>query len=189
MYSPSPIGYHPAWTWPHGDFFIPQYQNLWARDFPLLQALGANTIRIANWNNDLDHGYFLDQAHQAGLKVIVTFNLGNVWQSPIGEEWQQQQVSDVLSSSRERLACFVRSHCASVLFLSLLQHLGRFIWQFERYLNHPALLAWTFGEQLNLPANGFMQAIADKHQCGWNAAVRAADMQKSVHTWACSGVG
>src|SRR5690606_26784776 len=53
MYSPSPIGSHPSWTWPHGDFFIPQYQNLWARDFPLLQALGANTIRIANWNNEL----------------------------------------------------------------------------------------------------------------------------------------
>jgi hypothetical protein len=92
MYSPSPIGSHPGWTWPHGDFFIPQYKNLWARDFPLLQALGANTLRIANWNNDLDHGYFLDQAHRAGLKVIVTFNMGNVGQSPVHEEWQMQQV-------------------------------------------------------------------------------------------------
>jgi hypothetical protein len=93
IYSPSPMGSHPAWTWPHGDFFIPQYQNLWDRDFPMLQNLGANTIRISGWNNDLDHGYFLDKAHQAGLKVIVTFNLGNVWQSPVGEEWQLQQVS------------------------------------------------------------------------------------------------
>lgn len=23
MYSPSPMGSHPEWTWPHGDFFIP----------------------------------------------------------------------------------------------------------------------------------------------------------------------
>lgn len=137
IYSPSPIGSHPAWTWPHGDYFIPQYENLWARDFPLLQALGANTIRIANWNNELDHGYFLDRAHAAGLKVIVTFNMGNVWQSPVHEDWQLQQ------------------------------HLGAFTWQFQRYLNHPALLGWTFGEQLNLPANGFLQAFNDKHQCGW----------------------
>jgi hypothetical protein len=47
------------------------------------------------------------------------------------------------------------------------QHLGRFIWQFQRYLNHPALLGWTFGEQMNLPANGYLQAFNDKHQCSW----------------------
>ena len=185
MYSPSPIGYHPAWTWPHGDFFIPQYQNLWARDFPLLQAMGANTIRIANWNNDLDHGYFLDMAHRAGLKVIVTFNLGNVWQSPVGEDWQQQQVR----RTRRRRSVFASLwRCGFVLIVLLVsvflvfppQHLGRFIWQFERYLNHPALLAWTFGEQLNLPANGFMQAFADKHQCGWNGAVRRNNKRRQV---------
>jgi hypothetical protein len=93
IYSPSPIGSHPSWTWPYGDFFIPQYANLWSRDFPLLKALGANTIRIIGWNNELDHGYFLDQAHRAGLKVIVTFAMGNAWQNPVHEEWQRQQVS------------------------------------------------------------------------------------------------
>lgn len=141
MYSPSPIGSHPGWTWPYGDFFIPQYADLWQRDFPLLKSLGANTIRVYGWNNELDHGYFLDTAHRAGLKVIVTFGLGNAWQNPVHEEWQRQQ------------------------------HLGRFTWQFRKYLNHPALLAWSFGEQMNLPSNGFLQAFNDAYQCGWNQGV------------------
>lgn len=55
--------------------------------------MGANTIRISGWNNDLDHGFFLDEAHRWGLKVLVTFGLGNVWQSPVQEEWQMQGVS------------------------------------------------------------------------------------------------
>lgn len=92
MYSPSPMGSHPVWTWPHGDFFLPQYSDLWARDFPILRALGANTIRVSGWNNELDHGYFLDQAHQSHLKVIVTFHMGNVWENPVASEWQRQGV-------------------------------------------------------------------------------------------------
>lgn len=46
------------------------------------------------------------------------------------------------------------------------------MWQFRKYLNHPALLAWSFGEQLNLPGNGYLQAFSDAFQCGWNGGVR-----------------
>jgi hypothetical protein len=40
----------------------------------------------------------------------------------------------------------------------------------NRYLNHPALLGWVFGEGLNLPANGYLDQFNQKHQCGWNGA-------------------
>jgi len=140
IYSPSPIGSHPQWSWPYGDFFIPQYSDLWLRDFPLLKSLGANTIRVYGWNNDLDHGYFLDKAHEARLKVLVTFSLGNAQQSPVGQQWQRED------------------------------HLGAFMAQFRKYRGHPALLGWTFGEGMNLPANGYLQAFSDAHGCGWNAA-------------------
>jgi hypothetical protein len=141
IYSPSPIGSHPSWTWPHGDFFLPAYSNLWARDLPLLVALGANTLRIQSWNPALDHGYFLDTVHSYGLKVIVTHALGNAWSKPVKEAWQRES------------------------------HLGEFVWQFEKYLDHPALLGWTFGEMMNLPAMGYLAAFSDVGSCGWNGNV------------------
>jgi hypothetical protein len=40
------------------------YNYIWNRDFPLLQAMGANTLVIYGWNNTVSHKQFLDTAYQ-----------------------------------------------------------------------------------------------------------------------------
>ena len=139
-YNPSQLGTAPAWTPPWGDYLRPEFRDLWERDFPLMKEMGINTIRVWQWDNAQDHGYFLDTAHDYGLKVIVTFYTGNSGQFPVQLDWQRQQI------------------------------LGTFRWQVERYAHHPALLAWSFGAELNAPWNNYLQAFSNAFGCGWSGA-------------------
>jgi hypothetical protein len=134
-YSPNPTGNSPLWSYPWGDLFTADFIDLWERDFPLIVAMGGNTIRISSWNNNNDHGLFLDTAHKYGLKVIITYNLGNSGLSPVAQEWQRQNI------------------------------FGTFSWQVSRYLNHPAILAWSFGAEINGNWNGFLRQFADNFGC------------------------
>jgi hypothetical protein len=40
------------------------YNYIWNRDFPLLKAMGANTIVIYGWNNTVSHRQFLDAVNR-----------------------------------------------------------------------------------------------------------------------------
>ena len=44
---------------------------MWKRDFALIKAMGANTVRLYGWNATHDHKAFLDAAHDHGLMLIV----------------------------------------------------------------------------------------------------------------------
>jgi hypothetical protein len=70
-YSPVPRGGDARLKWPYGDYFAPGFTELWERDFPLLQAMGANTLRVYHWLRDQDHAPFLDTAHRFDLKARV----------------------------------------------------------------------------------------------------------------------
>ena len=142
-YNPASLGTAPAWTPPWGDYLQPQYQDVWERDFPVMRAMGVNTVRVWQWNNDVDHGLFLDVAHRHGLKVLVNFYIGS-GQFPVQLDWQRQQL------------------------------LGAFKWQVQRYLHHPALLAWVFGAEINAPWNNFLPAFSNAFGCGWNGAIAPA---------------
>ena len=54
------------------------------------------------------------------------------------------------------------------------QLLGTFKWQVSRYLHHPALLAWSFGAEINAPWNNFLPAFSNAFGCGWNGATAPA---------------
>ncbi len=137
VYSPSPAGSSPLWTSPQGDFFLPQFSDLWQRDFPLIKSMGANCIRISGWTNDGDHSNFLNFAHSQGLGVLISFSF-DAAQFPIVAEWQRQNL------------------------------LGTFKWQISKYLNHPAVIGWSFGSEVNGNWRGILKNLNEAFQCGWS---------------------
>lgn len=144
-YSPQPIGTHPAWTWPYGDFFLSGYRDIWQRDLPLLRSLGSNTLRIRGWNNELDHTDFLNALVAHDLRALIVYPFGSVSLTPIGQPWQQQQFFDALRA------------------------------QVTRYMGHPAILGWIIGENMNNPDVGLLAALNGIHNCGWNGNDHGTD--------------
>ena len=123
-YSPVPIGVDPETTSPYGDYFTPNYSPIYERDLPLLRQMGANTIRPWVWNNGNGHSDFLNKAYNNGIKpvyVIITF-----WMDPL-------LYPDISSpDAREKIKADFRAMVAA-------------------YKNHPAVLMWSIGNELNSP--------------------------------------
>ncbi len=69
VYSPVPIGEDPNLA-PYGDYFTAPYSALYARDLPMVRALGANTLRLYHWGKSADHYDFLDRAFNGGVDPI-----------------------------------------------------------------------------------------------------------------------
>jgi hypothetical protein len=146
--------------------------------------LGANTIRIYGWDNHELHHDFLNevrnnllnieqlicfQAHAHGLKVLVTYFIGDSFNNPISTHQQQEMLIE------------------------------NFVKQVAMYRDHPAILMWSFGNvmnfritiisilflrllflslkvktthehlgnELNGPWNGFLAQLSVAHNCGW----------------------
>ncbi len=119
-YQPTPIGDDPARAAPRGDYYTPEYAALWARDLPLLRALGANVVRIYGWNPAGDHRAFLDACYNGGrdpLHVLV-----NRWIEP-STPWDDPRAIDRLTAE----------------FLEIDERLG----------DHPAVLAIVIGNESN----------------------------------------
>ena len=121
-YSPVPIGVDPETTPPYGDYFTSNYSTIYNRDLPLLRQMGANTIRLWGWNNTSDHTDFLNKAYNNGVDpiyVIVTF-----WMGP-------SVYSDISSpSGRTQIKANFRAMVSA-------------------HKNHPAILMWSIGNELN----------------------------------------
>jgi len=121
-YSPIPIGVDPEITPPYGDYFTSNYTPIYERDLPLLRQMGATTIRPWVWNNGNGHTDFLDKAYNDGIKpiyVIITF-----WMDPV-------LYPDISSpDGREKIKADFRTMVAA-------------------YKNHPAVLMWSIGNELN----------------------------------------
>lgn len=100
---------------------------------------GATVIRIYGWNNAHDHTLFLDACDSVGLKVLVTYYLGDAKQTPV---WTVEQ----------------RNY-----------HIQQFVEQVNKYRDHPAILMWSFGNELNGSWNGFMTDLSKAAGCWWQA--------------------
>jgi len=72
-YAPTPIGVDATVTPPYGDYFTSKYAEFWARDLPIIKAVGANAVRLWGWDITADHKAFLDAVQAADLFVIPTF--------------------------------------------------------------------------------------------------------------------
>lgn len=138
-YSPVPIGESPMWQYgPHGDYFTEDFAYIWRRDLPLLKAMGVNTVRIYGWANSENHTEFLDELARANMYAYLTYYV------PTGD--------DLDYANPERVASLVTN----------------FTNQVEQYGEHDAILAWSFGNELNGPWNQLFRAYNEKKNCGWS---------------------
>jgi len=123
-YSPVPIGVDPETTPPYGDYFTSNYSAIYDRDLPLLRDMGANTIRLWDYNHGADHTDFLNKAYNNGVRpiyVVLTF------------VFDPAVYSDITSQeARKKIKSDFRSMVA-------------------QYKNHPAILMWSIGNELNSP--------------------------------------
>ncbi len=54
-YSPVPIGAVPG-NPPYGDYFVPEYSNVWTPDIQSMRAAGVNAIKLYAGNPGLNAG-------------------------------------------------------------------------------------------------------------------------------------
>lgn len=137
-YSPVPISHSPVWHPPFGDYFTSQYADIWNRDFASIKSMGANVVRVYGWNNSQDHTAFFDTLHRFGLKAIVTFYMGTAASMPVDTEMHRRLI------------------------------VKEFAGQVKRYLGHPAILGWTFGNEFNNNWQNFLYQIGQAFHCGWD---------------------
>lgn len=121
-YAPAPIGDDPETTPPYGDYFTSGYNAIYSRDLPTLRRMGANTIRLWGWKHDTDHSDFLDAAYNDGVRPIHVI------------------VSYWLDASRDISDPTVRQTIRA-----------EFVQMVAIHKNHPAVLMWAIGNELNAP--------------------------------------
>jgi hypothetical protein len=89
-YSPVPIGTYPG-NIPYGDYFVPNYENVWKQDIDKIRQAGVNVIKLYAGNPDLNAGApgsggnwkdFLDYCWNGGTNpiyvVMFSYTEGNV---------------------------------------------------------------------------------------------------------------
>jgi hypothetical protein len=122
-YAPVPICIDPTTTPPYGNYFTSDYSYIYNRDLPLLRQMGANTCRLWGWNNQSDHTDFLDKAYNDGVNPIYV----------IVTFWMEPWYYDITDPDvREAVKCAFRQMVAA-------------------HKNHPAVLMWSIGNELNAP--------------------------------------
>jgi hypothetical protein len=124
VYSPVPIGEDPHAS-PYGDYFTEPYGALHNRDLPVLRTLGANAVRLYHWEKTADHSNFLDQAFNGGLNPIYV--IAGYW---INEGLNIDPVSP--TNVRNQIKADFQEMVAA-------------------HKDHPAILMWSVGHNLNLP--------------------------------------
>lgn len=122
-YAPVPICIDPTTTPPHGDYFTSDYSNIYDRDLPLLRQMGANTVRLWGWNNQSNHTDFLDKAYNNGNNPIYV--IVTFWMDPL---YYDITDPDVRKAVKQAFRQMVAAH-----------------------KNHPAVLMWSIGNELNAP--------------------------------------
>lgn len=135
-YSPVPIG-----GTVDVDYFTEEYAPIFKRDLPLLKAMGANTIRVYHAQPGYDHSAFLREAEANGLKVVLTFFLGNAFDNPVASEADRARIYELFAS------------------------------EVRRHRQFPAVLAWIFGNELNGKWNSFLEQLntaTGETPCGWD---------------------
>lgn len=136
-YSPVPVGESPNWT-PFGDYFTADYAYIWLRDLPVMRDMRINVIRIYGWSTHANHKVFLDTCVKYGIRVLITFYVGNIEQNPVRTPFDRSVV------------------------------IQRFAHEVKKYGDHPGILMWSFGNELNGPWNGLITTFNDVIGCGWD---------------------
>jgi len=147
-YSPTPVGESTSYA-PYGDYFTPDYAYIWSRDLPAIKAAGFNTVRIYSWNNSVDHSVFLDALQYFSLKAVVTYYVQPL--TPVNganPAWTKTQQDAVIAD-----------YAKSVAY----------------YGDHPAILAWAFGNELNGPWLNIVQMFDvdtsnGQSACNWQTS-------------------
>jgi len=121
VYSPVPIGIDPETTAPFGDYFTSGYGDIQDRDLTLLRAMGANAVQIPYWGNGADHREFLDRAYSGGLNGPI-YVIAGFWIDP-GLDLAATTVREQLKADFSQMVATHR--------------------------NHPAILLWSIGSDLN----------------------------------------
>jgi len=121
-YAPTPIGGDPETAPPHGDYFTPDYSTIYNRDLPLLRCIGANTIRLWGWKYNGDHSDFLDAAYNSGIRPIYV----------IVSYWVDASYDISDPTARQAIK-------------------AEFTQMVAIHKNHPAVLMWAIGNELNAP--------------------------------------
>jgi hypothetical protein len=124
VYSPTPIGEDPNVS-PYGDYFTAPYNALHNRDLPVLRTLGANTVRLYHWEKSADHFDFLDQAYNGGAAPIYV--IAGYWINE-GLDIDPASPANVRNQIKTDFQEMVAAH-----------------------KDHPAILMWSVGQNLNLP--------------------------------------
>ena len=137
----SPVPVNESVYWkPTGDYFTNEYSFIWLRDLPLIKAMGANVVRTYGWDPNKDHSDFLDAVHANGLYLMTTFYIGDASESPVSTQAQRDAL------------------------------ISKFTLQVSQYKSHPALMIWSFGNEMNGVWNGFLQQLgkSEVDPCGWD---------------------
>lgn len=125
VFSPVPVGVDPEATAPFGDYFTPDYAAIQDRDLSLLRQMGANAVLISSWGNGADHRAFLDKAYNGGLNPIYVIAGFQIAPGLDIDPASPANVRDPIKAA----------------FLDMV----------EAHRNHPALLFWSIGGDLNTP--------------------------------------
>jgi hypothetical protein len=126
-YSPVPIA-ETVYSAPLGDYYTIEYAYIWQRDLAMMRDMGTNALRIYYWDTTKDHTAFLDAVSAAKMYVIPTFFIGDSY------------------------------HYGHINSLALQQaKINEFVADVARYGDHPAILMWIFGNELN----GFWMGLLD----------------------------
>lgn len=125
VYTPVPVGADPETAAPYGDYFTAAYGGIQDRDLPLLRQLGANAVLIPYWENTADHRLFLDKAYNSGVNPVYV--IPGFWINP-GLDIDPASPANVREQLKADFAAMVQTH-----------------------RNHPAILFWLIGSDLNTP--------------------------------------
>jgi len=112
-YQPTPVG-QSATLPPFGDYFTADHKALYNRDLPLMRAMGANTVRVYNWDANANHDDFLNSAWNNGVQPLQV--LINAYIEPT-TDWANPNVVNQLKSRWRTLASKVADHPAVIGFL------------------------------------------------------------------------
>jgi hypothetical protein len=93
---------------------------IYDRDLPLLRAMNANTIRLWGWDYAKDHTAFLDAAYNNGTNPIYV--IVSYWVDPY-KDFSEPQVREEIKNEFRTMV--------------------------ETYKDHPAVLMWCVGNELN----------------------------------------
>ena len=101
------------------DLFTAEYEYIWKRDLEKIRNMSANTIRVWSWDSFRDHSAFLDACYDMGLYVMVPFL------------WEPSDYPDIsVASTMQQVLTDWKAFVYSVM-------------------NHPAVLAFLIGNELN----------------------------------------